>query len=320
MSMNKSYNTISETFKKSALQDLNLMNSFLFSELTEKQEDAEFIAKLIIERATGTKVEKVSVMPEKTVLGIDIGNHGIRMDLYVESYEEDRLAKVYDIEPNNYKTSELPMRSRYSQALTDVKLLEAGRNYQNLPDYISIWILPYDPFGDNRMLYTVKNCVVENNHLVYNDGVMKLYLYTGGDNDGNRALADLLHYFSKSNEENVVDAELLQLHNIVENTKRNRRVEEKYMTLHDYLECEIEAGIEAGIEARVEELVEARVGEIVEARVEETLEARVEEFKKEDMQLLIETLSELGIPQETIVDKLVEKYHLSVSEAQSIFM
>ena len=34
---------------------------------------------------------------------------------------------------------------------------------RKLPDIFMIWILPYDPFGDGRMIYTVKNMVVENN-------------------------------------------------------------------------------------------------------------------------------------------------------------
>lgn len=64
-------------------------------------------------------------MSEKVLTSIDLGQHGICMDLYVEEYEGGRRAKVYDIEPNNYGVEELPMRSRYSQALTDVKLLGA---------------------------------------------------------------------------------------------------------------------------------------------------------------------------------------------------
>lgn len=104
-----------------AFKGLNLINSFLFGASTEKPENAEFIAKLIIERATGRKVGKISVVPEKSLLGITIGNHGIRMDLYIEEYENEQMARVYDIEPNKYKTTELPMRSRYSQALTDRK-------------------------------------------------------------------------------------------------------------------------------------------------------------------------------------------------------
>ena len=119
-----SYSNITSTCRK-GMQGLDLINAFLFRASTENSENAEFIAKLIIERATGRKVEQISVMAEKVLTGIDLGQHGICMDLYVEEYEGGRRAKVYDIEPNNYGVEELPMRSRYSQALTDVKLLGA---------------------------------------------------------------------------------------------------------------------------------------------------------------------------------------------------
>ena len=97
--------------ERNSLQDLDLINAFLFRASTENSENAKFIAKLIIERATGRKVEQISVMSEKVLTGIDLGKHGICMDLYVEEYEGERKASVYDIEPNNYGADELPMRS-----------------------------------------------------------------------------------------------------------------------------------------------------------------------------------------------------------------
>ena len=283
--------------KQNAFKGLNLINSFLFGASTEKPENAEFIAKLIIERATGKKVGKISVMPEKSLLGIYLGNHGIRMDLYIEEYENEQMARVYDIEPNKYKTTELPMRSRYSQALTDVKLLGAGETYHKLPEYISIWILPYDPFGQNRMLYTVKNCVVEDTHIVYNDGVTKLFLYVGGEIGGSEDLKNLLHYFSKSDETNVVDSELLQLHSIVETIRSSQEMGEQYMTLGDYIECEKEEACEIAREvARAEGLAEGRA---------------------EGIKVSIEMLKELCVSEEQILLKVMEKYNLSKEEAQT---
>lgn len=65
---------------------------------------------------------------------------------------------------------------------TVVFTARCGRQFfiDTLPEVIMIWILPYDPSGDDRMLYTVKNMVVENNELVYNDGILKTFLYTKG--------------------------------------------------------------------------------------------------------------------------------------------
>ena len=291
--MNKSNIINACNTERKSMQDLDLINSFLFRALTENPEHAKFIAKLVIERATGRKVEQISVVSEKALTGIDLGRHGICMDLYVEEYEGERCARVYDIEPNNYGADELPMRSRYSQALTDVKLLEAGQSYRKLPNYISIWILPYDPFGQNRMLYTVKNFVAEDTQIVYNDGALKLFLYTGGESGGNERLKDMLRYFAESDEENAVDPELSQLHDFVQQVRDNRKVGEQFMTLQDYLDNEIKRGVESGIEKGL--------AEAVDAAVEKT----------------VAMLKDLNVSEEQIIEQLMEKYSLTEEKAKS---
>ena len=283
--MNKSYNTYSGKKAFKPLQELNLIDSFLFGASTEKIQDAEFIAKLIIERATNQKVNKITVIPEKELTGIDIGHHGIRMDLYVEEYENQRLAKVYDIEPNKYNPDELPMRSRYCQSLTDVKLLNSGEAYEMMPEYISIWILPYDPFGQNRMLYTVKNCVEEFPELVYNDGVKKLFLYVGGELGGTKELKSLLQYFSDSNTQNVTDTDLEHLHSIVENVKHNQKARKRYMTLQDMINYEKKESFAEG--------------------------------KKEGVLAFIDLAGELNLSTEQILTQLMQKFSLSTEEAKT---
>ena len=57
---------------------------------------------------------------------------------------------------NKYYEKDLPRRGRFYQSIIDSKFLPSKSPYQHLPDMITIWILPYDPFGDNRMIYTVK--------------------------------------------------------------------------------------------------------------------------------------------------------------------
>ena len=295
--MSKSYNT--ETCKKAykPLQDLNLIDAFLFAASTEKNQDAEFIAKLIIERATNEKVDGISVVSEKELTGIDISHHGIRMDLYVEAYDDKRLAKVYDIEPNKYNPAELPMRSRYCQSLTDVKLLNSGEAYETLPEYISIWILPYDLFGKNQMLYTVKNCVEEFPELMYNDGVKKLFLYVGGKLGGTEKLKSLLQYFSDSNTRNVTDADLEHLHSIVENAKHNQEVGKRYMTLQDMIDYEKKESFEDGIAL---------------GREEGRNEAR-----REGVLVFISFAEEMKLSAGQIREQLMQKFSLTAEEAEA---
>ena len=293
--MNISYTQKScqKTYKP--LQELDLIDAFLFGASTEKTQDAEFIAKLIIERATGQKVDKISVVSEKELAGIDISHHGIRMDLYVEAYENERLAKVFDIEPNKYNPAELPMRSRYSQSLTDVKLLKAGEPYEELPEYISIWILPYDPFGKNQMIYTVKNCVEECPDVVYNDGVKRLFLYVGGELGGTEKLKDLLNYFSSSKKGNVTDADLEHLHSIVENAKNNQKVGKRYMTLQDMIDYEKKESFEDGVAL---------------GREEGKAEAR-----KEGVLAFVNFAREMKVSNDEIANQLMQKFSLSTEEA-----
>lgn len=288
--------------KSKSLQELNLIDAFLFSATTENPKDAELIAKIIIERATGKKVKEISVIPEKQLSGINMRKHGIRMDLYITESEENSVVKVYDIEPNKYDISEIPRRSRYNQALTDVKLLSAGEGYENLADYISVWILPKDPFGENRMVYTVQNSVVESSQIVYNDGVTKLFLYVDGEIGGSEELRNLLQYFSKSDEANVVDEDIKKLHKVVESIKKNQEMGEKFMTFITYQEL---AKLEAEYEVKQE------------AWEEGIREGKKEGKKEGGILALIKTSRKYGASDEQIIENLIEEYELSEDEAKA---
>ena len=103
------------------------------------------------------------------------------------------------------------------------------------------------------MIYTVKNSVVENPDIVYNDGVTKVYLYTKGTKGGNDNLRALLNFMENSNEENATDSDLCKIQGILDVIRNNEEVGERYMTWEDVIEYEkrdsYEAGMEAGMEA-----------------------------------------------------------------------
>lgn len=240
---------------KRTIQELDLMDDFLFSESMRHKETGEPLARLIIERATGVKIRKLVIECEKVVNGIDTDRHGIRMDVSVSEIDtqnrSSELVRLYDIEPNNSESSPLPRRSRYYQSLIDVKLLETGTDYDKLPDLWSIWILPYDPFCQNQMIYFVKNMVEEFEEIDYNDGVRKIFLYTSGEHGGTPELKVLLHYLQNTCIENAVDSELKTLHSQVEHLKSSKKLEVKYMHMREMMD-------DLKKEARAEGLQEGR--------------------------------------------------------------
>ena len=244
-------NTVSKQHsQQKPFEELNLMDSFLFESATENPENAITISRIIIERVTGRKVSNLIVHSQKELKGINISKHGIRMDVYTEEVETTEegtsVTCVYDIEPNNYYEPDIPRRDRYYQSMIDSKLLPTGEPYKKLPDMFSIWILSTDPFKDNRMVYTVKNVVAENNQIVYNDGVTKIFLYTKGTVGGSKELKELLTFMENSVRDNAVDKDLAEIMDIVDTVKRDSEERRRYMGIMNVIDYEKRDSYEDG--------------------------------------------------------------------------
>ena len=274
---------------RKSVQELSLIDDFLFTEVMLHKETAELVTNLILERALGIKPKRLIIEPQKTVNGIDTGRHGIRLDVSVTEAEENGdIVRVYDIEPNNNNSINLPKRSRYYQALTDVKLLSAGTDYDRLPELITIWILPYDPFGKNHMIYFIKNIVEGFDDIYYNDGIRKVFLYTDGSLGGSGQLKKLLTYIKNSSADNVTDMQLERLHLGVEWLKKSSEIGVKYMQMWEIMEYEkkqsMQEGMEAGINAGIVKTVKI--------------------------------LRDMGIPDEKIKEQIMDKYELDEETAR----
>lgn len=117
-----------KTQNRRSIQELSLIDDFLFAEAMLNRETAELVARLILERALGINAKNLIIEPQKTINSIDTDRHGIRMDVSIteknEEKEDAEIIRVYDIEPNTRKSFSLPKRSRYYQAITDIKYIK----------------------------------------------------------------------------------------------------------------------------------------------------------------------------------------------------
>ena len=121
----------------------------------------------------------------------------------------------------------------------------------------------------------------------------KLFLYVGGEFGGTEKLKSLLQYFSDSNTPNVTDTDLEHLHSIVENTKNNQEVGNRYMTLQDMIDYEKKESFDDGV----------ALGR--------------EEGREEGIRVLIGSLKDLNIPSEQILEQLMQKFALSMDDAKN---
>ena len=106
--------------------------------------------------------------------------------------------------------------------------------YSALRNVVVIFITTYDPFGLNRMVYTISNKCEEVPEMPYDDGAKTLFLYTKGT-EGNppEALKQLLHYMEDTCAENAVTPELRELHEMVTQVKCDKEVGLAYMKAYE---------------------------------------------------------------------------------------
>ena len=222
------------------LEDLNLIDNFLFQAMLSQEKDGEEFARILLSTILGKHIRKVKIIPQKNILGLDTDKHGIRLDAYIEEVSDELdanqadveiIPNIYDIEPNNsYEKASLPKRIRYYHGLIDTQLLSAGINYDKLPNMIVIVILPYDPFDQNRMVYTIRNQCIEDPSIPYDDGAQKIFLYTKGtEGNPSQALKDMLKYIEKSTNDNVTNQDIASISELVNKVKHKKEVGINYM-------------------------------------------------------------------------------------------
>ena len=289
------------------LEELNLLDDFLFGSVVSYPGIGEQFARILLRIIFHREFGKLTVISQKNYYGIDTDKHGARLDVYLEEQElpqgAQENATVYDVEPEQ-KNSEkvvtaLPRRVRFYHARIDAGSLESGTDYHTLKNVIIIMITPYDPFGLNRMVYTIQNGCVEEPQMPYDDGAKTLFLYTRGT-AGNppEELRQLLLYFEDTREANASNEDLREIQSMVETVKRDKEVSVGYMKIFEMERLLLDQGREEGLaEGRKQGLAEGRKQGLEEGRQEERVnterERRRAQAAEEENRLLREELRRL---------------------------
>lgn len=245
------------------LEEMDVIDNFLFTEIMADEKNGVEVCRLILSCVLKHEVGEIHFTPQKVVPGVSERLHGIRMDAYVIEQDDGTGENigVYDIEPDKRsdKKAELPKRSRYYGDLIDVQLLETGTEYEKLPELVTIFILSYDPFGENAMYYEAVSTLKTHPHIPYNDGIRRIFLYVDGDlpggaGDDEKKIRNLLRYIGHSREANVTDETTRKLNDIVTTTKLKKDIGIRYMKSWEIAQDYIEQGREVGREeGRAEE-------------------------------------------------------------------
>lgn len=170
-----------------------------------------------------------------------------------------------------------------------------------MQNVIIIMILPYDPFGKNRMRYTIQNQCMEDSSVPYDDGAKKIFLYTKGtEGNPSQELQDMLKYIETTTEENVTNKDIETIHQLVEKVKRRKEVGICYMK-----SWELEQIYRS--EAKEEGLTEGR---------KEGLAEGLEQGREQGIKALISICRDFHISEEETISRLMDNFELSEAEAR----
>ena len=111
-----------------------------------------------------------------------------------------------------------------------------SNDFSHMPDLYIINITNYDPFGDDYMLYTIKNKCIEIPELVYNDGVTIYYFNTTGTNGGSDDLKKFLEYLETSKSTYASTSATKEMQNYVEIIKHDAEIGGNYLTFGDLMD------------------------------------------------------------------------------------
>lgn len=209
---------------KKSLQDLTLLDRFLFAEVMEDPKTFENILSIILGEDISIKGRPQSEHENRT--------SPLKRQVRLDVWAEDETDAVYNIEAQKENTKNLPHRSRFYQALIDSKLLDPGEvDFSNMKDCYSIIIAPFDLFGRGLYQYTFQMTCAETGQPL-EDGATRIFLNTHGKNseDISPELKELLYYMEHTTEEiSCSTSRLQEIKNHVNIVKSSEEIGVKYM-------------------------------------------------------------------------------------------
>ena len=226
--------------ERKKLEELNLLDDFLFNAMMTYPEMGEKFTRKILKLLFNKEFRNLKVIAQKSYGGLNTDLRGARLDVYVESDDSAEIdasedVSIYDLEPDKNDKAKyiaaFPQRIRFYHAIIDSRSLKSGEDFGKLKRVYVIFICNYDPFGYDRVKYTIRNMCVEEPEMPYDDGAQTTVLYTKGTkgDDISEELRQFLNYMENTTQTNAVNDTLKDIQKMVDIVKRDGEVLLSYM-------------------------------------------------------------------------------------------
>lgn len=272
------------------LEELNLMDDFLFNAMLTHPETGEKFTHTILKLLFNRDFKNLKVSAQKFYAGMNTDLRGARLDVCIEGdcvdIDGEDITSVYDVEPDqNDKAKAIaafPKRSRFYHAIIDSRSLKSGEDFGKLKQVYVIFICNYDLFGYDRVWYTIKNRCLEEPEMDYEDGAVTIVLYTRGTKGKiSEELRQFLNYMENTDQNNEVNDELKSIQRMVDAVKRDGEGSLRYMKSFEHDQLMYERGIEQGRLAEIKNTERERQNTEKEKLRADMAQSRIKELEAE---------------------------------------
>lgn len=111
----------------------------------------------------------------------------------LDAYGMDSDGKKYDLEIQRASGGARPHRARYHSSVMDIENLDAGQEFEELPDTYTIFITEKDFFGMGEAIYPIERVNLITG-IPFDDG--EHIVYVNGEYRGDSAIGKLMHDFN----------------------------------------------------------------------------------------------------------------------------
>ena len=272
-----------------SVEDLTLLDDFLFCKLMEDKEECMHLLKII----TGKNIKNIEYVDTQKTFDLIYKAKGVRLDVFVQ--DEDT---IYNIEMQVSKDKDLAKRTRYYRSMMDMDTMIKGSKYNKLPESIIIVISPFDYIGKNLPMYEFKSYCKQNKDIKLNDGTKTIFLNLKADLN-NLKNEDLKAFCKYLNGEKVNNNFVDRIDEKVNIIKSKERFKVSYMKWLEMMEDKWLEGREEGIE----------IG----------LEKGLQQGRQEGIQMQINSLIRFNVSKENIIQELIKSYALTRKQAEEYY-
>ncbi|MDO4545296.1 MAG: Rpn family recombination-promoting nuclease/putative transposase [Bacillota bacterium] len=226
------------------LEDMTLLDRFLFSEAIEDKETMELMLGIILGEEVELKEKPQAEKEERT----SPGSKRVVLDVLGEDINDI----LYNIESQKEFRRNLPKRSRYYEGIITIKRLKSGEtDYGKVQDVCMIMVMPFDLFGKGSYKYTFQMSCDEFPDVKLEDGATRIFLNTRGTDPeaASEELIALLKYIENTTDEVAESSgnqKIMRIHEKIKAIKANEDVGVRLMNAWEEKQETLKEGLEIG--------------------------------------------------------------------------